>query len=101
MELDVQRLKIRLGEMAAGLGDELLAEYLQDAAQEAREYCGVSALPDGAAGAVLDLACARIQRRGLESETAHSEGGVSMTLSAGMPEGIAARLRRYRVVRMI
>lgn len=98
--MDVQRLKIRLGEMAQGLTDTLLAEYLEDARQEALEYCGVKALPDAADGAVLDLACARIQRRGLEAETAHSEGGVSMTLSAGMPEGIAARLRRYRVVHL-
>lgn len=97
----IMRLRLRMGTVAEGLENDLLHEYIEDAYYTACEYTGRTCLPTHTSGIILDLAIAKLQRRGLEVEINHSEGGVSMALAPAIPGEIAQRLCAYRIARLI
>ena len=78
--------------------DGLLAVLLAQAEATALAITGRTALPDGLAGAVLDLAVIRYNRRGLEGESERAEGGVTAKMDA-LPEDLRRQLRRYTLAK--
>lgn len=78
--------------------DGLLAVLLSQAESTALAVTGRDALPDGLRGAVIDLAVLRYNRRGMEGESARTEGGVTARMDA-LPEDLRRQLRRYTLAR--
>ena len=78
------------------LSDAQLTALLADAESMCKAYLGRNRIPDGMDTAVYRMALALYNRMGMEGETSHSEGGVSVTADP-MPEEVKAMLRPLRL----
>lgn len=94
MAVTVQYLRLRIKGCTAD--DMTLAALLEDAEMMCRSYTGRSTLPDGTEPALYRMAVTLYNRMGMEGESAHAEGGVSVTADP-MPEEIKTMLRPYRL----
>lgn len=92
----VERLTARLPEADVAL----LSALLEDAEGAILAYTGRSSLPAALEHAKIQLATVYYNRRGLEGETSHSEGGVSCAMQ-DLPEGVAAQIRPYRLAKVV
>ena len=83
---------------------EVSLEEVQQLASEAEgmllAYTGRMTLPGALETAVLQLAVILYNRRGLEGQTAHSEGGVSQNMEA-IPREILLQAAPYRLARVV
>ena len=96
---ELATLRRRLGTGDAQ-GDELFIDLLCEAENYVLAYTGRTEIPDKLRGTVIELAAVSYNRLGLQGESAHSEGGVSVTVD-GLPEGVRALLNRWRVAKLV
>ena len=94
----LDRLRRRL-DKAAG-EDELLSELLVDAENYILAYTGREEVPEVLSGIALELACILYNRRGMEGEISHAEGGISIAVE-GLPEDLRRVLNRFRVAKVV
>ncbi len=91
--------KARLGFPTAA-NDALLTPYLIDAEYFILGVTGQPVLPVALEGVQIDLAVSAWGKRGAEGESAHSEGGVSVTYESLSP-ALQALLRAYTLARVV
>ena len=94
----LEKLRRRLDRPAEE--EELLSELLEDAESYVLAYTGREELPARLEGIVLELACVVYNRRGMQGETGHAEGGISIT-AEGLPEEVRLALNRFRVAKVV
>ena len=92
----LERLKRRIPGVN---NDDLLKDMLDDAQAAILANTGQVALPDGLASAQVKLAAAYYNSLGLEGQSSHSEGGVSITIGT-IPDDMEAELARYRLAKV-
>lgn len=80
--------------------DTILLAMLQDAEAMILGYCAREQVPEGCKAAQVRLAQALYNRRGMEGESSHSEGGASFTVDA-LPEDVKSMLKPYRLARTV
>ncbi len=93
--LQLTKLKRRI----PGADSDLLQDMLDDAEAYILAYTGQPTLPDGLLSAQLRIAAARYNALGLEGQSAHSEGGVSVSVDQ-LPPDLQAELNRYRLAKV-
>jgi len=91
-------LKRRLGLSAEQ--DPLLSDLLSDAEMYVMAYTGRAAVPTPLEGTVVELAAMQYARLGLQGESSHQEGGVSITVDS-LPDSIRQVLNRHRLARVV
>lgn len=96
----LDKVKARLPTLSGNARNALLSELIEDATALTLSYLGRAELPEACQGAVVRLAVILYNRVGMEGETSHTEGGVSISGEA-LPEEIRALLRPYRVARTV
>ena len=89
-----RRLSLPSGDKAA-----LLEDLLENAGLYIMGYTGRDRVPDALLGAQTELAAAAYDRLGMEGESAHGEGGVSVTVES-LPASQRLLLNRYRVAKV-
>jgi hypothetical protein len=94
--LDKLKRRLRLTETEH---DQLLSDLLADAEAFAQGYTGRSPLPEGGSCAVVELAVLQFNRLGIEGQTAHAEGSVSIRVD-GLPPMLKAQLDQMRVAKV-
>lgn len=97
--MTLEKLKRRLG-LEDDSKDALLSDLLTDAQQYVIAYTGRATVPDALRGTVLELAAMQYNRLGLEGESSHSEGGVSITVE-GLPQSVRQLLNRCRLAKVV
>ncbi|MEG0742678.1 MAG: phage head-tail connector protein [Clostridia bacterium] len=99
MRTELVTLRRRLG-TGDELGDELFIDLLCDAENYVLAYTGRNEVPEKLRGVVIELAAMSYNRLGLQGESTHSEGGVSVAVD-GLPENVRALLNRWRTVKVV
>ena len=92
----VERLTMRLPDASLEEVKQLAAE----AEGMLLAYTGRMTLPGALETAMLQLAVVLHNRRGIEGQTAHSEGGVSQNME-GIPREILLQAAPYRLARVV
>lgn len=92
----MERMQARLPELA----EKRLEALLADAEGMILACTGRRSLPQALETAQVQLAVTLYNREGTEGQTAHSEGGVSRTMT-GMPEEIRRQIAPYRLARVV
>ncbi len=82
-----------------GADPTILTDMLDDALAAILGYTGQAALPAGLKSAQVKLAATYYNGLGMEGQTAHSEGGVSISIGS-IPEDMKAELSRYRLFKV-
>lgn len=98
MEPLLEKLKILLGERAAGYTDEYLRLLLDEAEMEALAYTRRESLPPGLEAVIPRMALVMVNRTGAEGVSSQGFSGVSESYLDGYPAEIQAILRRYRKI---
>lgn len=80
--------------------DELLCDLLSDAELYVVAYTGRAAVPPELEGTVVELAAIQYNRLGIQGESSHQEGSVSITVDS-LPESIRLLLNRFRLARVV
>ena len=93
------RLKRRLN-ITGEEKDELLCDLLADAHALMLAFMNRTELPEALFPALIRLACILYNRLGIEGESHHSEGSVSMTVDS-LPQEITLQLMPYRMLRTV
>lgn len=93
------RLKRRLN-ITGEEKDELLCDLLADAHALMLAFMNRTELPEALFPALIRLACILYNRLGIEGESHHSEGSVSMTVDS-LPQEITLQLMPYRLLRTV
>lgn len=96
----LEKIKIRL-EIKDINQDNLLNMLLEDAEGEILDFCNRDTLPIKAESLQRELAIIYYNRLGSEGETSRSEGGVSVSYSTEIPEGIKDRLIAFRRIKLV
>lgn len=96
----LEKLKIRLG-INDSSQDILLDMLLEDAEGEILDYTNRTIIPDKAQALQRELAITYYNRLGSEGEASRSEGGVSVSYSAEIPESIKNRLKTFRRLKLV
>jgi hypothetical protein len=92
-------LKRRLG-LTDGQKDELLCDLLTDAELYVIAYTGRAEIPAPLEGTLVELAAIQYNRLGLEGESGHTEGGLTLSIDS-LPESIRQVLNRHRLARVV
>ncbi len=79
--------------------DALLEDLITDATAFALGYTGRDPLPDAAGSAIVELAAISYGRLGMEGQTEHTEGRISLRVD-GLPVMLKAQLDAIRVARV-
>jgi hypothetical protein len=79
--------------------DALLNDLMTDAAAFAQGYTGRLSLPEAADSAIAELAAISYGRLGMEGQSAHAEGSVSIRVD-GLPAMLKAQLDAMRVAKV-
>lgn len=95
----LDRVKARLP-TSAGEKEALLDELILDATDAVKAYLGRDSVPAPCESAVVRLTIIQYNRLGMEGETSHSEGGISVGVEA-LPDDVKAMLRPYRLIRTV
>lgn len=93
------RLKRRLN-LTDSAKDALLGDLIADAQAYVRMYTRRAEVPDGCDGIVTELAAIAYNQMGMEGQSAHSEGGVSISAYGALPPLVKAQLDGLRVARV-
>lgn len=93
------RLKRRLN-ITGEEKDELLCDLLADAHALMLAFMNRTELPEALFPALIRLSCILYNRLGIEGESHHSEGSVSMTVDS-LPQEITLQLMPYRLLRTV
>ena len=91
--------KVRTGIIVASQ-DALIGQYIKDAEYFILGVTGQASVPTALEGAQVDIAVSAWAKRGAEGESAHSEGGVSVTYESLSP-ALQALLRAYTLARVV
>jgi len=93
-------MKVDLG-ISVTTYDTLLTRYITKAISFVGGYTGIAldSIPAGLDEAVVALAIGMYQTRGIEGETSHSEGGVSVSVDV-LPKHLKALLDKNRNARV-
>ncbi len=94
--LDKLRRRLRLEDTQQ---DALLEDLITDASAFAQGYTGRLSLPEEAAGVLVELAAASYNRLGMEGQSAHAEGSVSIHVDS-LPAMIKAQLDSLRIAKV-
>jgi len=94
----LDKLKRRL-RMTDGEQDALLEDLITDAQAFAMGYTGRDPLPEAVSGAIVELAAISYGRLGMEGQTGHSEGSVSIRVD-GLPAMLKAQLDQCRAAKV-
>lgn len=98
----LESLKIRLGISKEDTKkDDLLSLVLEDSKNEILDHCNRTILPTRAESLQRELAIIYYNRQGSEGESSRSEGGVSVSYSTEIPEGIKNRLNAFRKLKAV
>ena len=93
------RLKRRLN-ITGEEKDELLCDLLADAHALMLAFMNRTELPEALFPALIRLSCILYNRLGIEGESHHSEGSVSLTVDS-LPQEITLQLMPYRLLRTV
>lgn len=91
----LQALKLRLPDTSES-ENELLSSLLDEAEAAILAMTGRAELPSALEFIQIKLAAIYYNRMGIEGESGHSEGGVSVTVDA-MPDDIRRTINPYRL----
>ena len=80
--------------------EPLLSDLISDAEMYVMAYTGRATVPAALEGTVVELAAMQYARLGLEGESSHQEGGVSITVDS-LPDHIRQVLNRHRLARVV
>ena len=80
--------------------DALIGQYIKDAEYFVLGVTGQASVPAALEGAQVDIAVSAWGKRGAEGESAHSEGGVSVTYES-LSSALQALLRAYTLARVV
>lgn len=80
--------------------EELLSFLLQKAEKTILAETNRVELPQSLESVQLDLAEYFYHRQGVSGETSRSEGGVSVTYDANIPQQVMRVIQNYRIVRV-
>jgi hypothetical protein len=94
--LDKLKRRLRIGDTEQ---DVLLEDLITDATAFAEGYTGRAPLPEGAGAAVVELAVISYNRLGIEGQSAHAEGSVSIRVD-GLPVMLKAQLDGLRIAKV-
>jgi len=94
--LDKLKRRLRIADTEQ---DALLEDLIIDAQAFAMGYTGRDPLPESADGAIVELAAMTFGRLGIEGQSAHAEGRISIRVD-GLPEMLKAQLDSYRIARV-
>jgi len=98
------RVKLRLGiDSATTAYDALLNEYVIDAQGYLAANCRAARTPGETAeldNITVALAVIAYTRRGMEGQTSHSEGGVSVSVTDALPQDMQNRINRLRTAKV-
>lgn len=94
--LDKLKRRLRIADTEQ---DALLEDLITDAAAFAVGYTGRDPLPDAADSAIIELAAISFGRLGIEGQTVHAEGRISIRVN-GLPEMLKAQLDAMRVAKV-
>lgn len=95
----LETLKRRLG-TDDDAGDALFIDLLCDAENYVMGYTGRETVPECLNGTVIELAAAAYNRLGMQGESAHTEGDITISVDS-LPQATRALLNRYRIARVI
>lgn len=93
-QIDNMRIKLGIGENDT-TQDDLIALYLADAEEDILTFTNLTAVPTGLLSTQVDMAIRLYNKRGIEGETAHSEGGISRSFE-DLPDSIKRKLKSFR-----
>lgn len=95
---ELDKLKARLG-ISDDKQDTNLEVLLEEAEDEAKNYCNRDDVVDGMRSAIRKMAYLAYKSDGIENIASKSEGGrsVSYKETKGMPSSIRGSLNRYRL----
>ena len=96
----LEKFKLRLG-ISDNLRDGLLEQILEDAENEILDYTNRDKLLPRMEGLQRELAIIYYNRQGNEGESSRSEGAISVSYSAEIPENIKNRLNAYRRLKAV
>lgn len=82
------------------IDDTLLGNLIEQAGGMLLAYTGRSALPEALIPAQIELALVIYNRRGMEGESAHAEGSLSVSAES-LPELIRRQANPYRLARAV
>ena len=94
----LDKLKRRL-RITGSEDDALLLDLLTDARAFAMGYTGRDPLPETADSVVVELAAISYGRLGMEGQSEHGEGSVSIRVD-GLPAMVKARLDSCRIAKV-
>ena len=94
--LDKLKRRLRISDTEQ---DALLEDLIADAAAFVMGYTGRDPLPDAAGAAIVELTAASYNRLGLEGQSAHSEGSVSIRVDA-LPLTLKLQLDALRMAKV-
>ncbi len=94
--VDKLKRRLRIGDTEQ---DALLEDLITDAAMFAQGYTGRETLPEGAGSAIVELAAISYNRLGIEGQSAHAEGSVSIHVD-GLPVMLKAQLDGMRIAKV-
>ena len=80
--------------------DALLCDLIGDAEMYVVAYTGRAAIPLELEGTVVELAAIQYNRLGMQGESSHQEGSISITVDS-LPDRIRQLLNRYRLARVV
>ncbi|WIF95025.1 phage head-tail connector protein [Caminicella sporogenes] len=90
-------MKIKLGiSLGDTSQDDLLILYLEDAKNEILELTHLEEIPDKLLSTQVELAIIYYNKRGIEGQTSHGEGGISRSFEEGIPKNIMKKILAYR-----
>lgn len=95
---ELQKLKARLG-ISDDKQDANLKVLLEEAEEEAKNYCNRDDVVDGMRSSIRKMAYLAFKSDGIENISSKSEGGrsVSYKETDGMPSSVKNSLNRYRL----
>ena len=96
---ELEKIKIQLNISDTGK-DDLLTLLLEDAESQILEYCNRYEATDKMAPLIRELAVINYNKQGTEGISSSSEGALSVSFIAEMPEYLKARLNNYRLAKI-
>lgn len=98
---ELDKLKARLG-ITDDKQDNNLKVLLEEAEEEAKNYCNRDEIVDGMRSAIRKMAYLAYKNDGKELIASKSEGGRSVSYkdTNGMPSSISSSLNRYRLCKV-
>lgn len=78
----------------------LVVDMLEDAENAILTYTGQSTMPDALQTVQCEMAVMSFNARGIEGQTSHSEGSVSVSIDM-LPATVQKQINQYRVAKIV